>query len=930
MARCRYDVEEAYAKAELGNELASLEEPDVWFEEFVKMIKGMGLFVGDRVEVAASGRGGQGSGAHARGMDRGDIGAFARGAIPGGSKQSFQTHTAAGSAQQSGNMLDNARKMAPISYMSGAGGAVDPFDLNSARRRNPPLPKTFSAGDGGTHTPRAGKGSQRFETRGSGIVRSTQYDLAPVAPLVASENAWKPTSVGGHTITLDEISAKIREARLILNKLTVEKFDTLYEQIKAIDVHNKEVLKGIVSEVFEKALMQPTFSKMYAELCKRLSDEVKDEFEGETQVVTLKDGSTEVQVKPVNFRSILLKSCQSEFQRSALSDSVENTRLQMIQAKAAAAAAQAKEGATDQETAPTISENDVLLAMMREKRRMLGNVRFIGELFVKDLIKEQIIRDHCIGPLMQKIEKKASNGASEADEEDIEALCKLLSTVGKKMDDKARTKKAKYSLEETNEIYTKLTHVAQDKSLPSRARFMIQDMLELRENKWVPRRQENEAKKISEIHKDIEKNDLAKSQAQAEINRIASMRGGRGGGSGGAGRGGDYRRGGPPGGYTSSVKGMTQHMSGANAVSGSTATSRVDSMMNRVDSDRVSEISAGMSDVRLGPSRPGAGALGGRSGAAWRMQDRGGKQTKGAGFSSAAAAGSGVGGATGFGLSGSGGHPAGAGGASGGGARGGADLLTTNSFSALENDDDAPVVSSGNNTKSSQIETTGAEPTLAAADGRGLRVEKAELPKDKLKRRTKSIVSDFIATEDVEDLKNRVEELHENNFADFLDNVLNESLDATPEQRTKIGRLLVLCNDAGAGELTPGHYISAFEPYLEELDSNEIDFLGITPVLGAYVGACYGARCFGIADELAVDWIAPCLEQVNNKGLVATFIVCALAALRDSGASVDECRPLYKQIGVDVLQLTAELKDKEKEKLNKLIQEKNAEPLLAK
>lgn len=36
--------------------------------------------------------------------------------------------------------------------------------------------------------------------------------------------------------------------------------------------------------------------------------------------------------------------------------------------------------------------------------------------------------------------------------------------------------------------------------LSSRVRFMLRDILELRKSKWVPRRQKEEAKKISEIH----------------------------------------------------------------------------------------------------------------------------------------------------------------------------------------------------------------------------------------------------------------------------------------------------------------------------------------------------------------------------------------------------------------------------------------------
>lgn len=37
-------------------------------------------------------------------------------------------------------------------------------------------------------------------------------------------------------------------------------------------------------------------------------------------------------------------------------------------------------------------------------------------------------------------------------------------------------------------------------ALSARVKFMIRDIVELRKSKWVPRRQKEEAKKISEIH----------------------------------------------------------------------------------------------------------------------------------------------------------------------------------------------------------------------------------------------------------------------------------------------------------------------------------------------------------------------------------------------------------------------------------------------
>lgn len=67
------------------------------------------------------------------------------------------------------------------------------------------------------------------------------------------------------------------------------------------------------------------------------------------------------------------------------------------------------------------------------------------------------------------------------DEEDLEALCKMLGTVGKKFD-RADTKTI------MKIIILRLVELSEDKKLNSRSRFLIQDVLEMRDHMWEPRR----------------------------------------------------------------------------------------------------------------------------------------------------------------------------------------------------------------------------------------------------------------------------------------------------------------------------------------------------------------------------------------------------------------------------------------------------------
>ena len=62
----------------------------------------------------------------------------------------------------------------------------------------------------------------------------------------------------------------LREVKGILNKLTPEKFDNLSKQLIQL-VTNKEVLETTITMLFETAVAQPSFVRVYADLAASLS-----------------------------------------------------------------------------------------------------------------------------------------------------------------------------------------------------------------------------------------------------------------------------------------------------------------------------------------------------------------------------------------------------------------------------------------------------------------------------------------------------------------------------------------------------------------------------------------------------------------------------------------------------------------------------------
>lgn len=238
-------------------------------------------------------------------------------------------------------------------------------------------------------------------------------------------------------LTHDEKNDTVfRKVRGILNKLSPEKFDKLSLELLNVGIESQVILKGIILLIFEKALDEPKYSSVYAKLCHQLCEDAPN-FEPTDSSIT-------------TFRRLLLNKCQDEFEnRSKASNAFD------------------KDG--------TLSEEE-LEQYHVAKRKMLGNIKFIGELGKLEMLHEGILH-RCIKQLLEK--KK--NLPIQESAEDLECLCQIMTTVGRRLD----TPKAKAWMDQ---YFSRIKHFAGIIELPSRIRFMLQDVLELRENKWVPRR----------------------------------------------------------------------------------------------------------------------------------------------------------------------------------------------------------------------------------------------------------------------------------------------------------------------------------------------------------------------------------------------------------------------------------------------------------
>ena len=72
--------------------------------------------------------------------------------------------------------------------------------------------------------------------------------------------------------------------------------------------------------------------------------------------------------------------------------------------------------------------------------------------------------------------------------ENVEALCQLFSLIGKQLEEIGESKQRGTSAFDS--YMARLKNVGNDSRLESRIQFMVRDVIELRANKWIPRREE--------------------------------------------------------------------------------------------------------------------------------------------------------------------------------------------------------------------------------------------------------------------------------------------------------------------------------------------------------------------------------------------------------------------------------------------------------
>ncbi|AEY98778.1 FAGL044Cp [Eremothecium gossypii FDAG1] len=316
-----------------------------------------------------------------------------------------------------------------------------------------------------------------------------------VAPLVPSANRWIPKSKlkktekklapDGVTELLDKEEAE-RKMKSLLNKLTLEKFDPISEEIINIANQSKweengESLKVVIEQIFNKATDEPHWSSMYAQLCgKVVKDLDKD----------IQDKENEGKVGPILVLHYLFDRCQTEFQKG-WADKLPTSE--------------------DGSTVEVKLMSDEYYKAAAAKRRGLGLVRLIGFLYRSNLLTSKMMFQ-CFRRLMKDLTGTPS-------EETLESVIELLTTVGEQFERDSLTTPNGSTLEGSallDQLFFMLDQVMEDCEISSRIRFSLLDLKDMRNASWNGGKKDEGPKTIAQIHEE----EAAKKAAEERERRM--------------------------------------------------------------------------------------------------------------------------------------------------------------------------------------------------------------------------------------------------------------------------------------------------------------------------------------------------------------------------------------------------------------------------
>jgi hypothetical protein len=260
-------------------------------------------------------------------------------------------------------------------------------------------------------------------------------------------------------ITPDNLGKKFKELR----KLLVGDRKTINEEGFELDPDfeiDEEKLKIVVNTIFRKAQNEHIYSKFYSDLCKNIVS-LELQCKGE------KPGA----MSKSNFRKMLLEACKNKF--------LENFEAQKSKEDA-------KKEAEEKEV--KFDEMEFLENSLKLKHTLIGNMDFVGELYLSNILRDGIA---------QNILTNLLTDVARITDDTIEAALRFINKIGKTLEDKHQKQdlsKQKFSVDEYETImstFKKLMDAEDEKAPSTRIKMLIKNMIENRESGWSKQEKTN-------------------------------------------------------------------------------------------------------------------------------------------------------------------------------------------------------------------------------------------------------------------------------------------------------------------------------------------------------------------------------------------------------------------------------------------------------
>lgn len=256
------------------------------------------------------------------------------------------------------------------------------------------------------------------------------------------------------TMEKDEEEKVKRTIKMTLNKLSPGNFERLKVQLLDQAKQSEAILLLLSRGIFDKACSEVKFTELYAALCQFISREY-------AQFQQNSEGMDPARCKDVRtsqpFKKNVLFVCQEVFEEDPSEHDFTG-----------------------------LTEEEVLTKKSTIKKRTLGNVRFIGELFKVGFISARTVLN-CVydltHPMMKEEQDFRDIDLDEVSEDKLEGATTLLRTGGCKFSEPKLKEKTAY-------IMRFLEHIISSERLSQRVKFLLmvrnsQNTLDLHRQGWT-------------------------------------------------------------------------------------------------------------------------------------------------------------------------------------------------------------------------------------------------------------------------------------------------------------------------------------------------------------------------------------------------------------------------------------------------------------